>query len=420
MPLNMSEESAVAAAVYQIARREGSSKGVQSHLRFLGAHSEQARRLTELAEDTYQVLVREGALDYLEEREVSVQVDTGDREINVVLKADRLPITTFSELVEFYDIDTDVWKPTSQLFNFWGSSEAPNFQVKANFRKDEYAFASKEDREAFREWASTHSPSWSEWTKPSGSGEKMFELVLSDLHLGKAAHGEGWWEELKAACQELIRAASNSNPLDIGEAHIVLLGDTLNSEGRRATTTAGTPQDDALDWRGEFTLAREFVADVAEYTYRVLNAPVHVHIIAGNHDFERSYYLTDSLWGYFRTHPGVKIDLDDGIRKYIRWGKTLIGLSHGESIKPIDLAMTMFQEGSSIGIAHRQWHLGHYHTRREEEVHGVLMRWFGTPSSPGEWEVTKGYNHNKREVVGILHDVEDGEVASFRRVVGGN
>lgn len=415
MPLEISEDAAISLAVRKITDSGGDVTGVQRYLRGLGAHSEQARKLTVRAQEAYEES-RSVTPPSEEQRSVSVAVETSEGELNVTLKADRLPITTLDELVEFYEIDTDVWQPSSTLFNFWGSESNPNFQVRARFEKDKYAETAKYDREAFREWAQGMAPQWG-YLPPEvdNSGEHMVELVLSDLHFGKEANNEEWLESLDEACYSILTRATDYN---VGNVSIVLLGDIFNSEGRRATTTKGTPQDDSLYWRDTFSDARRFIAKLAMHAHDLFHCDVNVIVIAGNHDFERSYYLQDSLNAYFHNHPSIGVPLTPGIRSYINWGNTTIGLAHGDSIKASDLPLIMMREaGYAAATPNHQWHLGHYHTRKEEEVQGILIRYFGTPSNTGEWDVTRGYTGNKKEIVGIVFDKDDGEIATLRRVI---
>ncbi len=423
MPLEIPETVAVHLAANRIREQDGDTHGVQNFLRGLGAHSEQAKALGLQALGVYQmsedVDVPQGS-----EPTVQAAVEVDGREMNIVLKSDRLPITTFDELVDFYDIDTEVWQPQSQLFNFWGSKQNPNFQVKANFKKNDYKDSLAEDRAAFREWASGLTRvSWDsekDRVYPAPTEEVMIELVLSDLHVEKhSLDGEGLDGYLSLVSFGAAHLLSESAAVygAVEEIHIVLLGDTFNSDNLKGTTTKGTPQENVSGYRETFSRTRETIAGLVEYAVRY--APMVVlHVIPGNHDRERSYYLADSLWAYFKEHPGVTVEVPDTSRQYIRWGNSLIGLAHGDDVKPMDLVMSMFREQSTDGVVYPVWHLGHYHTRREDEVHGVLLRYFRTARGSGEWEEPKGYGHNKKDMVAIVHHKDIGDIAEFRMPMG--
>jgi len=409
MPLVTSERQAVQVLVNRI--KHYGADGLQNFARnVLGAHHEQAKRLADAAKE-----VANGrdidTLDLKEPETVSVQTQVNGREFAVELKAGKLPITSYEELVEFYGIDTDVWKPTSQSFSFWGSQQNPNFQVKATFIRDDYQAAKQEDREQFREWAAQFAPKLDIPYVGSETG-KMLELVVSDLHADRAGSLEEHLDRVDFAVTTILRKVRDLYG-NVDEVNLVFLGDTFNSDNMRDITTNGTPQDSEPTWRNTFRRVRETIAQAAVKCARV--APlVKVHIIPGNHDFERSYYLADTLWAYFHNTPNIEVVLTDSPRRYLYWGTSVIGLAHGDRAKPADMAMTMFREADTSGAVFLEWHLGHEHTRREEEVHGVNFQWFRSPADPSEWELQNFYGHNRHDIVGIVWDRDNGPEDTFR------
>lgn len=414
MPLRMTDTEAIGYGLARLRATGGVGVGLNNYFRTMGAHGDQAAQLAAETLRVYEMTVQEGV--WKDEREVSAVLHNDGKTLNLTLKADRLPVTSFEELVDFYDIDTDIMRVKSQTFNFWGSKENPNFQVKATFEKDKYQEIAKYDREEFRTWAASHSPAW-EATKNEeklGYPKRMLEVVLSDLHIGKRGNTEDYLVELRKAVFSLVSTSISIS--DLTEVHLVLLGDTFNSEGERSTTAKGTRQDDALGWQEAFVLTRSLVADVTQDMLAVGVPHVTVHVISGNHDWERSWYLADSLWGYYHAHPNVTV-ITDTTRHYINYGSTLIGLTHGDQLKPNDLPMLAVKEGGAEQHSHIYWHMGHWHTRKEEEVQGVVCKWFGTPSGVGEYDDRKGFVLNTKECVGVVFDAFLGEIAMLREKV---
>lgn len=414
MPLLTTERQAVDILVNRI--RTYGPEGLKNFAReVLGAHSSQASKLADIA-----TAIHGGSdpasFDLADDSQRLVQVtqEVDGKQLNLTLKADRLPITSYEELVDFYEIDTDVWHPTRQVFNFWGSAGTPNFQVKASFERDDYRAASKEDREAFREWASQFAPQLDiPWDgNPNG---KMLELIIADLHVDRVGGVERAIARLIAGSTDIL-GKTKALYGTVEEVNLVLLGDTFNADNGRDTTTAGTPQNSEDDWRANFRLVREAIAHVAMKAATV-GQRVRIHILPGNHDYERSYYLADTLWSYFRNTDAIEVELDDSPRRYLYWGYSVIGLTHGDRIKPADLAMTMFREARTEDARFLEWHLGHNHTRREEEVHGVHFQWFRSPQDPSEWEHKNLFNHNRRDITGIVWDLLDGPEDTFRYTV---
>lgn len=424
MSLIGSERDAVQILVNRI-EREG-AVGLKNFARtVLGAHSDQARRLAEMAE---QVHVGDSDLDSLDLRDsrtenVTVRTEIDGKDLDIELRSDRLPITSYEELVEFYDIDTDVWQPTEQSFSFWGNGERPNFNVKARFTKDEYKAAQAEDREQFREWAKQFSPDPPErLTEVYTDSDLMLEIMVADLHADRVTTAGGGLDRALARVRDAILSIFRRAYWADGrvrEVHLVFNGDTFNADNGKGTTTNGTPQEVEADWRDSFRRVRATIASIVNEALNEFTAKVCVHIIWGNHDYERAYYLADSLWAYFHNDPRVEVDIESADRRYIEWGNVLIGLTHGDRNKPVDLAMTMFREANTTGKQFFEWHLGHIHTRREDEIHGVTFQWFRTPNDHGMWEEKQMFNHNNRDIVGMLWHKEQGNVATFRHTFPG-
>ena len=422
MALNMSERQALEILTNRV-RKDGEAGLINFAREVLGAHSAQAKRLAYLAVD---VVDGKHSMDALPENSISAPEDEEpiqvSREIdgqvlNVTLKSGKLPITTYEELVEFYEIDTDVWEPTAQSFNFWGSDSRPNFQIKAHFSK-KTPQSMEAAREEFREWAKEFAGNFESppYLSPLLS-PNMGEIILSDLHWDKANTGtstEEFTEKVYRAVEEVLDGLARQGSLE--EVNLVLLGDTFHADTPDGKTTRGTQQEVDPNWRKSFEAVRGAIASIAvelaEYIPRV-----HIRIIPGNHDTVKTFFLIDSLWSYFHNHPRVSVALEDVGRQYIHWGVNLIGLNHGDKVKPIDLVMSMFHEADTSQAEHMEWHLGHYHTRRVEEVHGVTVRSFQSAREPGNWDITHAHNHNKREIVGILWHSSEGPVVEVRRQV---
>jgi len=417
MALLTSERTAVKILANLYLQR-GSDEGLNNFARtVLGAHAEQAKRLAAIAKR-----VGDGVAD-LDDfdlgdgggkgPETQITKEVNGKELNFSLKADRLPITTFDELVEFFEVDLEQWQPVFQHFNFWGSEASPNFQVKVSFKERPYQRIRALDREAFREFAKTfalEAPN-KEHVTPSPEGN-LLEIVVADLHASKFVEGSYDLESsifrLREAVLSILRRA---NVDGIERIAFVYNGDTINDDNSKRTTTAGTPQESEGRWQTVFRRIRETIAELALQAHYF--APVDIYIIPGNHDAERSFYLQDALWAYFANIDDITVHTDFENRAYIDWGVTTIGLAHGDGIKPQDLAMTILRETDSRGKYIWEWHLGHTHTRRIDELHGVTLRRFRSPSDDDTWHRHRAFNHNGKDVVALLWNKERGQVAEY-------
>jgi len=92
-------------------------------------------------------------------------------------------------------------------------------------------------------------------------------------------------------------------------------------------------------------------------------APVHVILVRGNHDEDLSYFLASHLRAYFRNDKNVTVDSETIARKYYRYGKTLLGMTHmaTRGLKPERLGLIMAKEAKADFAAtiHHEWHVGH-------------------------------------------------------------
>lgn len=372
----------------------------------LGAHSAQARNLAFMAE--------RGELPPPPEADENITItrEIEGRDLSITLKAGKLPITSFEELVDFYEIDLKRWEPFSQHFNFWGSEACPNFQVKASFREREYHALCAEDRQNTRDWYSKHAleaPTWSQGALVPPAG-RLLEIVVSDLHADqRTTTNTTIADHLVRARYGIREAMSRASAIGFDRIALVFLGDTFNHDGL-GTTTNGTPQESLGSSREAYLAIRDFIAEMTIALSVV--APVDLYVLSGNHDRERAFYAVDSLHGLLRKYERISVCLDTE-RAVIDWGTNLIGLWHGERQKNTDIAMSLLRENDTLGKEHLEVHLGHVHTRREDEIHGVLLRRFRTPTPETPWSDRHLYAHNLKSITGILWDQDEGEIASF-------
>jgi predicted phosphodiesterase len=402
MPLLIDERSAVQ-ILRDLTRNYGDVAPANFARLVLGAHSEQARRLAGMAERN------ELPPPAADEENVTVTREIEGRELSISLKADKLPITSFDELVEFYEIDLKRWEPTSQLFNFWGSEANPNFQVKAAFREREYHALREEDRQAVRDRFAERAPTW-ERTEHGDRSGNLLEIVVSDLHADALTlNGAPLDERLAVVGAGIFSILYRARGLGVERIALVLLGDTFNHDGT-GTTSNGTPQENLGDPRETYLKIRDWIAAVTDRLSR--QAPVDLYLMEGNHDQERTFYALDSLAGHFRHHPNVTVN-EDPVRAGIEWGDVLVGLWHGERQKNTDIAMTLLRDYPTQGKTVLEVHLGHEHTRREDEVNGVLLRRFRSPTSESVWADRRLMKHSVRSITGILWNRTRGEIANF-------
>lgn len=413
MALIISERDAVQVIAAELANRSGNTEGVNSWVRaVLGAHGEQAGRLVKDAE-RFRIGLMALDVEYPEpqpDANLTVTRTIEGRDLQIDLKADKLPITSYEQLVEFYEIDTTRWHPTKQSFNFWGNEDRPNFSVKAEFREVEYRGLTDEDRQAIRDWYATLAPDWEPREFLAVPNDRLLEIVVSDLHADKATLAgttvEQHLDRVRSAVRRILERAVTDG---VERIALVFLGDTFDHEGDGATTN-GTPQQYQGHPRSVYRQVRDFIGELAQSCSVV--APVDLYILSGNHDDERAFHAADSLHGLLSGNRRITVQTDT-MRAAIDWGRNLIGLWHGDRQKNPDIAMTLMREFDTRGKDVLEVHLGHEHHRRDEEVHGVMLRRFRTPTPDNDWATRNLYHHSQKSITGLLWDRDLGQVAEY-------
>lgn len=150
-------------------------------------------------------------------------------------------------------------------------------------------------------------------------------------------------------------------------------------------------------------------------------APVDVIIVPGNHDKERIFYFGDVLAAYFHKDPHIRVDNTPPLRKYVKFGANLIGFTHGSyEAKVTDLPLIMATERPEwwAQTKYREWHLGHFHRKREikfldvDEMRGVRIRILPSLTAVDDWHYERGYDW-QHTAEAYVWDIEHGYRGHF-------
>ena len=189
--------------------------------------------------------------------------------------------------------------------------------------------------------------------------------------------------------------------------------DWIHVDGLTSSTTRGTPQHiDGTPLELLITgaeLAREHLDILATV------APVHVVLMAGNHDRTSAHALLLYLRAAYEHSDRVTVSADHALRNYQEIGNTLACFTHGDTCKPEKLGAVMSKERREMWGRSRH-HVafgGHLHHQRVREVGGV--RHFQLPSlaAPDAWHAGAGYVTSSPGLMGVLIDMEDGPVGTI-------
>lgn len=144
-----------------------------------------------------------------------------------------------------------------------------------------------------------------------------------------------------------------------------------------------------------------------------------VRFVSGNHDPQSIWALAFTIDAYFENNPRVSVDLSPAKHWYYRFGKVLIGSTHGDTTKADQLSGVMAADRSEDwGMTkHRYWLCGHVHHSSIKEYPGVTVETFRTLAAQDAYAAGYGYRAG-RDMRCIVYDIQHGEIERHRVDVG--
>ena len=279
-------------------------------------------------------------------------------------------IKTLDDLVEVAAINLDEWIIDRHIINKWdvGSNIDGEvvveelFQVKVWLKKNQELFDAKKVREDILEDIKKYSPVVKKFTHKEKQNN-ILEINIFDLHFGKLATEDvsGQKYDTEIAKERFLNALNKlvvrSGFFNFEKILLPIGNDFFNSDNHKNETTKGTPQDEHLLWQETVKKGRQLIQIGIEYL--TMFAPVHIVVVNGNHDWQRMFMLGEMLEGWFHNNQNVTIDNSFKARKYFKYGKCLIGFTHGNNEKAADLPLIMAQEQAAYwqDTKYREFHL---------------------------------------------------------------
>ena len=140
-----------------------------------------------------------------------------------------------------------------------------------------------------------------------------------------------------------------------------------------------------------------------------------VRNLPGNHDPHASIALTVALRAFYSNNPRVLVDDDPSYFFFHRFGATLIGATHGDTMKPEQMAMAMATLCREDWGA-TKWHyfyFGHFHHHQAKEVGDVRCESFQSLAANDAWHASRGFTSGK-SLTSITIHIDDGEIGRHR------
>ena len=247
--------------------------------------------------------------------------------------------------------------------------------------------------------------------------EYVAVLGLTDLHIGKRGV-DGYNSEV--ASKRAINTVTKATTLAQGswgipDYWVITCGsDMLHVDNYQGTTQKGTPMDTDVDPVEMMAIAYRTMETIVLLLQET--APVKVVAMTGNHDRMLSALLGMMIGARFNDDP--RIEVIDGSRgsAYIRYGASLLGFNHGDSIKPDKLPSIMSAERPEDWGACKgnwDWFCGHLHSLilKVSEHNGCRVWTMPALSGTDRWHKLNGYAFNRKQLAMFRVEPNNGVVA---------
>lgn len=341
-----------------------------------------------------------------------------------------------SEACELFQVDLTRWEVVKLTHNIWEVGQkgpdgepltTPLCQTTLHLKRIAGAESLVALTDTLLASLTQAAPSRGPFIIKSTHSEHLLELDAFDLHLGKLAWspetgGDNYdlgiaSRDFREAVEDILHKASM---FKLGRALFPIGNDLLHTDNLRSETTAGTRVDSDSRYHKMFESA------VTEMRWgidrlKTVSPVVEVKVLPGNHDRLGAYTVGRVLEAVYEKDPRVQFDNSPRLRKYAKWGKTLIGYTHGNEEKQKDLPLIMAQECAQwwAETVFRLWRGGHLHTFKKtmyvagDSLGGVEYRTIRSLSAADSWHAMKGFVGGRRAIEGFVHHIEDGEVGAF-------
>lgn len=251
--------------------------------------------------------------------------------------------------------------------------------------------------------AKKYSPVYKKIKYPKLKDPVMYEIQMPDLQLGRIVDAEDVGVELnpdiavESARKSVYSLLEYSSIFDVEKIVFPVGNDFFDANNADNKTAHGTLQRDDPRWKRTFRLGKTLLVELIDQMSTI--APVDVPVIVGNHDEERMWYMGDTLESWYSKNPNVKIDNSGRKRKYISYGKVLLGLTHGywEKLSDLPGLMALEQKEAWATAVYREFHTGDKHHLKHikvkqtaDEIQGVTVRINRSLATPSVWEFDKG------------------------------
>lgn len=375
----------------------------------------------------------EAVKEYVGEQKKDFQMlKTGEQASTIVTKLNEEQLKDPDYLLKVHGYDPNEWELTSAKQSIWNNKLDNELYSSKITVKPRIGFNWSEDnvRKIFDKVIKDIDILGCEYARIAGKDEqppiqdKMILIGISDLHYGLLAK-DNLSEEynMKIANERFNKILTDviqrkQDNQDIEKVILLIGNDFLNADNLQGTTSRHmTPQDQETNWYEMITSATEMLIEGIE-KLRFFFPKIEVVNVKGNHDEMSMFGIMQTLNAYYKNSLSVIINTDCRFRQYIKYGTSLIGLSHNERIQDITKIMAA-ESGADWGeCKYKCFLLGHLHDRKEVgDDYGVDIYRLPSVSGASAWTASQGYCGTNKMSQSFVFDKNKGLIEIMNTIV---
>ena len=329
---------------------------------------------------TVEVEKEEVVKEYIGQQKKDFQIlKSGEQSSTVLCKLSDEQLKDPDYILKVHGYDSNSWELTSAKQTIWNNSLDSELYSSKITVKPRVGFNWSEDniKNIFDKLKEHTEFNVSDYMTIVGVDEelptqdKMLLIGIADLHYGLLAKdnlSEEYnmqiaKERFNGIITDVIKRKSNDKSI---EKVVLLIGnDFLSADNVQGTTSRHfTQQDQETNWYEIIESATEMLIEEID-KLRFFFPSVEVVNVKGNHDEMSTFGIMQTLNAYYRGHQAVTINTNCKFRQYIRYGTSLIGLSHNERVQDVSKIMAA-ETGIDFGeCRYKCFLMGHLHSRKE-------------------------------------------------------
>ena len=261
---------------------------------------------------------------------------------------------------------------------------------------------------------------------PSAADDDLLTVYpLADLHVGLYSWARESGDDYDVdIATDLVRRNINtlvSKSENSKRAVILGLGDLFHqNDQKNATPGSGHRLDVDGRWSRVFEAGAKLIVSLVDIALQK-HGHVDLVLIPGNHDEDASVCLRVALGLFYSNNPRVTVYSKPGLHWFMRFGKVLLGATHGHTMKADRMAMMLATDCARDWgeTEHKHVFFGHVHHEQAKEVGPVRVESFNTPAAKDAWAAGGGYRSG-RSMSAITFHREDGEMSRHRVNIPGD